>query len=230
VSEKSEVFNTVPEMLSEPIRARRAMEECSAKEDLTGKRLRAVQQQSAMSTIKAEKMPAQVVVSHMGDGTPIWLAHSLYETRLRGSHTEGRMSVFWVTSPAWTIVAPPHVHPNLDELLIVIAGKVISYTGPEHYDHVLKAGSFIFLPKGTIEGFKTEAEGATMVWIMTPSGNSEELFERVGQFAPSHTLPPKEYETPSIDILDDQSEKAGFQRVLGFTGKGKARVDGWDGK
>lgn len=157
---------------------------------------------------------AKIVVAHPGGGVPMWLARCLYDRRLSAEDTDGRMSVFEVTAPPHVLIAPSHCHSICDELLIVLEGMVISFTNLDKEDHCLLAGEFIFLPKDTVEGFRTEELPARMMWIMSPSGNSDEFFDIVSERASCHSLPPPEYKVPTIEVLRKESINTGFQTVL----------------
>jgi hypothetical protein len=156
-------------------------------------------------------------VVHEGEGRPIWLAHSLYETKLSGQSLSG-VAVFKMTSRPNVQLAPPHVH-EFDEILLVTKGLVVSFTGAEHEEHILTAGSMIFLPAGILEGFRTLHEPAEMYWFMLGDNEtSEAFFALTGLPATQRTVPPEDYETPDIEVLRENGLETGFGEVVGFSG------------
>lgn len=145
-----------------------------------------------------------------GEGNPIWLAYSLYETKLQNS----TVSVFKMESPPNTVLAPPHKHP-FDELLIVLRGKVVSSVGYPAQDYVLQPGDMIFLPAGVLEGFSTLDERAEMLWLMfDDKGTSEDFFLRNGMLAWFRQLPPPGwYQAPEHSQTQRFAEDTGFAEV-----------------
>jgi len=141
---------------------------------------------------------------------------TLYETRLHDEQSAGRCSVFKVTAGPHKLIAPPHLHPLCDEILFITKGTVVSFTGEHYEEHVLKAGDFIWLPRNTLEGFKTLDEPAEMYWFMMPGANSELFFNLVATPAPVREPPPDDFPIPALALLREFSERTGFQRVPGF--------------
>lgn len=159
---------------------------------------------------------AMVHVSPDGTGTPLWMCGALYEVRLQDEHSANRCSVFKVTSPPHILIAPAHRHMVCDELLIILKGTVVSFTGEEYTEHILRDGDFIWLPRGTLEGFKTTDESAEMLWVMMPGANSELFFNLVAEPALCRDVPPTTYVNPSLAVLRDFSTRTGFQVVPGL--------------
>jgi len=74
---------------------------------------------------------------------------------------------------------PPHVHRNYDEAFYVLDGSVqfLSDAAPQ----VCAAGSFVFVPRGTVHGFTNPAVApATVLVVTTP--RAIELVERTYDF------------------------------------------------
>ena len=118
--------------------------------------------------------PVQVV--HEYEGRPFWLGHSLYEMKLDAS-SFSETTVFKMTSPPNVQLTSPHRH-GFDQILLVTKGLVISFVGEDpRTEHFLRKGSMIFLPAGTLEGFKTLDTPAEMYWFMMGDrGRSERFF------------------------------------------------------
>lgn len=158
---------------------------------------------------------AQVKIVREGEGVPIWMCGALYETKLVDEDSGGRMSVFKTSAPPNTLIAPLHRHMVADEILFVVSGKVVSFTGLNCDQHELHPGDFIFLPRGTWEGFMTTDAPAEMFWFIFPGSGSELFFSLVGTPAQERILPPETYVNPSLETLRDFSQRAGFQEVDG---------------
>lgn len=171
----------------------------------------------------------KVTVVREGEGRPIMLAYSLYETKLAGPSKSG-VGVFKQTSRPGKLLAPPHKH-RFDEILLVTKGEVVSFTYDAEgnlTEHVLRAGDMIFLPAGTVEGFRTRDTGSMseMYWFMLgdPECTSEIFFERVGipVAEKDRGLPdPDEYvywgeNWAGIQHLDSEGKATGFADVPGW--------------
>ena len=83
----------------------------------------------------------------------------------------------------------PHVYHREDEAFHVLEGDIEMLDGLRTF--VAGAGSFVFLPRGVVHGFKNVgAETIRMLITATPAG-LEKLFEEAGQ-------PAREVETTSL--------------------------------
>lgn len=73
----------------------------------------------------------------------------------------------------------PHIHHREDEAFYVLEGDIEVLEGDRTF--VAGAGSFVFLPRGVVHGFKNVgAQPARMLIMATPAG-LEKFFEEVGQ-------------------------------------------------
>lgn len=170
---------------------------------------------SAVAGEKAKKSFPNIKVVRLDEGNPIWLAHSLYETKCN----EPSLSVFKMTSPPHTSLAPLHAHP-FDEFLLVTAGLVVWFYQDEEgrvIERHLEAGDCVFFEAGTLEGFKTLGQSAEMYWFMIgDDGTSEEFFELNGEPAVNRHVPAAvgyDYQAPSHKTTQENAHEVGFAVV-----------------
>lgn len=83
---------------------------------------------------------------------------------------------------------PPHVHRETDEVFWVLEGE-IEFTGGDR-SFVAGAGSFVFVPKGTMHGFKNVGLGTARFVGMALPGGLEGYFREVGLPAGEGAAPP----------------------------------------
>jgi mannose-6-phosphate isomerase-like protein (cupin superfamily) len=70
----------------------------------------------------------------------------------------------------------PHFHRTISESFFVLSGTVSLYDGTAWRDAV--AGDFMYVPAGSIHGFKNESgEVASMLLLFAPGAPREEYFE-----------------------------------------------------
>jgi quercetin dioxygenase-like cupin family protein len=81
-----------------------------------------------------------------------------------------------------------HVHRLEDETLILLEGEMSGFCGERQWRAT--AGSFVFLPRGVVHGFKIEGrQPARMYMIFSPAG-FEGFYKELGVPAKELTLPP----------------------------------------
>jgi len=106
---------------------------------------------------------------------------------LDGAATDQRYTVMEATLPP-KAGPPPHVHHREDETMLVLSGEVTFFVGDT--TKVLKAGEFIFAPRGIPHHFKnTGTEEAVLLETASPAG-VERFFEAVGHPLPDRNAPP----------------------------------------
>lgn len=72
---------------------------------------------------------------------------------------------------------PPHIHSREDETFYVISGNLEILLGDK--THLAKAGDFVYIPRGTVHGFKNIGkEMAVQLVTFSPAG-VEKFFEEV---------------------------------------------------
>lgn len=165
----------------------------------------------------------------VNQGEPVWLAKSLYDIRMKGEDTFGRMSLTEITSPPNNQIAPPHQHLEGDELIYVLEGvlKVMVYDGyddipdgaeeslpeDEFRTYIVGTGEFIWMPARTVEAIYTLEHQTKGLFIFAPAGGSDEFFKAAGQPATRRTVAPEGYINPDVERLRTLSAETGFQNV-----------------
>ncbi len=77
------------------------------------------------------------------------------ELKASGIETENRFGLVEFTMEEGQPVTPMHIHHNDDESVYVLGGALTFYVGDDSFD--AEAGSFVFLPKGVVHGFRVKA-------------------------------------------------------------------------
>jgi quercetin dioxygenase-like cupin family protein len=149
-------------------------------------------------------MGDQVVITHAGDGQPIWMLGGLYEIKAQGSETGGALTVVEMQIPAG-MGPPPHTH-NGAEAVYVLEGTINYHIAGEV--HQGQAGSFFYIPEGVIENFEPTSDCRILVFY-APSG-IENFFREAGEEAPSHELPPPLDGPPDLEALVAIAAKHGM--------------------
>lgn len=129
-------------------------------------------------------------VAHVapGDGIrSLWVLGELLTYKIPSDQTGGAYSLFEAaTQPG--AGPPPHVHHREDEAFYVLEGEYEFLVA----GHALKAkaGSLIYVPKGTLHVHKCVGEGAgRMLVTQTPGGLYERFFEEVGKAVDGEAVP-----------------------------------------
>jgi uncharacterized cupin superfamily protein len=97
------------------------------------------------------------------------------------AETGGLCSVWEGQVPPGTVGAGPHYHRGRDEFFYVLEGELVLRIG--ELRHTARAGTFAFVPRGTVHGFHNESsEGATLLVMHHPAG-FERYFDEMKQLA-----------------------------------------------
>ncbi len=116
---------------------------------------------------------------HVGqqDGDTVFLVGDTYTTLLSGKQTGGTFSLLEALVPPDT-GPPPHIHHAEDETFILLEGELTFRLGNDNHD--ARAGTVIFVPKGTPHSFKNIGSGvARMMFMYSPAG-MEGMFAEIG--------------------------------------------------
>jgi mannose-6-phosphate isomerase-like protein (cupin superfamily) len=127
------------------------------------------------------------ILLNQGEGNSFWVLGDLYTFKVAGKQTNGAFTVVdQIIQPQSG--PPPHVHHREDEAFYVLEGRFSFLCGDKQ--RVFEAGSFVYVPKGTLHTFKNieEQQGRLLVTI-TPAG-LEEFFYAIGTPAVNQTPPP----------------------------------------
>jgi uncharacterized cupin superfamily protein len=125
----------------------------------------------------------KAVVMAPGEGRFIAVGSTSAGVTVKASEAEtGGLCTVWegrVGSGA--VGAGPHYHRERDEFFYVLEGQLVLRIGDE--THTARAGTFAFVPRGTIHGFKNASdESATLLVMHHPAG-----FDMIP--VPAHTEP-----------------------------------------
>lgn len=122
-----------------------------------------------------------------GEGNSFWVLGDLYTFKVTGKQTNGAFTVFYqIVHPQSG--PPPHVHHREDEAFYVLEGRFSFLCGDKQ--SVFEAGSFVYIPKGTLHTFKNiEEQPGRLLVTITPAG-LEEFFYAIGTPAADLTTPP----------------------------------------
>lgn len=127
------------------------------------------------------------ILLNQEEGASFWVLGDLYTFKATGKETNGVFTVIdQIIQPQNG--PPPHIHHREDEAFYVLEGKFSFLSGDKQ--SVFEAGSFVYVPRGTLHTFKNidEQRGRLLV-IITPAG-LEEFFYAIGTPATDLPTPP----------------------------------------
>jgi quercetin dioxygenase-like cupin family protein len=128
-------------------------------------------------------------------GTILWGPGDSYTFLITGAESGGKYFVLdCLVGPGGG--PPPHLHQNEDESFYVLEGAfTVSINGEAK---LASAGDFVYIPRGTLHGFKNDADGfARMLATFSPAG-MEGWFLEAYEPAPDRVTPPP---PPSPEML-----------------------------
>ncbi|HYG39969.1 MAG TPA: quercetin 2,3-dioxygenase [Cytophagales bacterium] len=122
-----------------------------------------------------------------GEDNSFWVLGDLYTFKVTGKQTNETLTIIdQIIQPEGG--PPPHIHYREDESFYVLDGKFSFLCGDKQ--SVLEAGSFAYIPKGTLHTFKNiEKKQGRLLVIITPAG-LENFFYSIGTPASGVTTPP----------------------------------------
>ncbi len=118
-------------------------------------------------------------------GQPYWMVDILWVVLAEGNTTNGSHSLMWQLCPQGSGPGP-HYHDQ-DEGFYVLDGQITYRAGDETL--VATAGSFVWIPRGTVHAFKVDSPTATLLNSYTPAG-FEQVIIHAGLPATRFELPP----------------------------------------
>jgi quercetin dioxygenase-like cupin family protein len=93
-----------------------------------------------------------------------------------GEDTGGALTLFVAFVPPQG-GPPPHIHHREEEAFYLLGGE-LEFQAEEDRTLTVDAGSFLYIPKGTVPGFKNVGEeDARMLTTFTPAGIEGFFFE-----------------------------------------------------
>lgn len=120
------------------------------------------------------------------ESQPYWMLDILWVVLAESATTNGQFSLLWELCPKGS-GAPPHYHDQ-DEGFFVTQGQITYLANGALL--AAKAGSFVWIPRGTVHSFRVDTETATLLNFYTPGGFEPMVIEGALP-AQSFALPPK---------------------------------------
>lgn len=104
--------------------------------------------------------------------------NSPVDIKVSTDDTNGRLSISEYTG--YTKGGPPlHIHPNQDEIFIILEGRHAFQLGDERFE--LTAGDTIFIPRNTPHAPAQLSETGKYLFFFTPAGKMENFFRALSQ-------------------------------------------------
>lgn len=125
-------------------------------------------------------------------GQPRWFFGMIAEVKASSEDTGGQYTLLEVNAPPG-LEAPLHVHHAEDEGFLLLEGSLRLTVGDEEIE--LAPGEHAFGPREVPHKFAVGAEGARMLWVLTPGG-FEHMVDAVSVPAESDGFPPPEVGPP----------------------------------
>jgi len=130
------------------------------------------------------------VVLMPGHGRRIPLADRGSEVTIKatGDETGGRLAVVESAPAPGAPGLPPHRHRRSDEALYVVEGEVDIRVGGQMVRAA--AGSFVFVPRGTVHAFSNPGPAAARVLVVFVPAGLEQFLEDTAAAFPAGGPPP----------------------------------------
>ena len=97
------------------------------------------------------------------------------------AETDGLCSVWEGRFPGGMMGAAPHYHRGRDEFFYVLEGELVLRIGDE--GQTARAGTFAFIPRGTIHGFHNQSSDSATLLVMHHPAGFEHYFEELQHLA-----------------------------------------------
>ncbi len=123
------------------------------------------------STSPNPDAPAVPTLTSRRNAEAIWFNHGCWSILADSASTGGSYSVFEVELPQG-LADEPHLYAQIDKAYYLFDGKLEFFVDDEVFE--LIEGSFIFIPRGSVHGFRVISETAQFLNIHTMPG-----YERV---------------------------------------------------
>ena len=132
-------------------------------------------------------MKAIVVAPGEGRFIAVGPVGSGVTVKTAGAQTGGLCTVWEGHVPPGTVGAGPHYHRERDEFFYVLEGELVLRLGDER--HVARAGTFAFVPRGTVHGFQNASGNRAALLVMHHPAGFEEFLEEMLKLAARHGSP-----------------------------------------
>jgi quercetin dioxygenase-like cupin family protein len=152
---------------------------------------------------------AMPVITEAKEGENIWFGGGLVTFKVTSEQSDGRLCVI-EHSASRGKRTPLHLHADHDETFYLLEGELLLHIDGE--ERIARAGSVIFIPRGTPHAFVVLSEISHSICIVNPSAEMEAFYRQAGDPALSQSLPPAE-----IDIarLRQAGVDTGAMETLG---------------
>lgn len=138
---------------------------------------------------------AEVEVARAGEGDARWWWGNLAEIRLGGDKTNGGLTVIELTLPPGRMT-PPHVHHREEETFLITKGHLTFQIGEQTVE--AEPGDLVVGPRDIPHRFKAGQDGATVLFLLTPSGL--EGLVREQSVPAARREPPAPHDVPAPDL------------------------------
>lgn len=130
--------------------------------------------------------PAVPVIRGDGEGERLWFAGGGVWTMKATSEETGGAFTLLEDRMVRGKTTPLHVHPNLDETLIVLEGEILVYA--EGREHRVGPRGVAVAPRGLTHAFMVTSESALILVLQTP-GSGEAFYRDATEPATAETDP-----------------------------------------
>lgn len=130
--------------------------------------------------------PAVPVIRGDGEGERLWFAGGGVWTMKATSEETGGAFTLLEDRMVRGKTTPLHVHPNLDETLIVLEGEILVYA--EGREHRVEPRGVAVAPRGLAHAFMVTSESALILVLQTP-GSGEAFYRDATELATAETDP-----------------------------------------
>jgi quercetin dioxygenase-like cupin family protein len=134
------------------------------------------------------------------------MLNGLYEVKASGEETGGELTAMEITVPLGG-GPPPHVHSG-GEAIYVLEGTLRYQIDDQTSE--LGPGSFVYIPRGTLERFEPVGGPARILSLYTPGG-IDKFFAEAGEPAQRRELPPESATPPDVARLTAIGAKHGLE-------------------
>lgn len=150
------------------------------------------------------------ILLNQGEGDSYWVLGDLYTFKATGKQTNGAFTIIdQIIQPQSG--PPPHIHHREDEAFYVLEGQFSFLSGGTQ--GVFEAGSFVYIPRGTLHTFKNVGELPGRLLVTITPGGLEDFFRAIGTPATDPTTPPA-FDPAVIDKLMRLAEQYHMDIVL----------------
>src|SRR5579863_2217155 len=126
-------------------------------------------------------MKAVVVAPGEGRFIAVGSAGTGVMVKASTAETGGLCTVWEGRVPPGAVGAGPHFHRERDEFFYVLDGELVLRIGDD--EHTARAGSFAFVPRGTIHGFHNASQDGASLLVMHHPAGFEQFLEAMQELA-----------------------------------------------